>query len=155
VWYAIIAYGFWGFFPLYWKWLDKVPALQTVSHRLVWSCVALMLFVVASGKWSGLRSAARSPRTLLVYAAAAFAVAINWFVYIWAVNAGFVIQTALGYFINPLVSVLLGVVVLHERLRRGQWAAIAVAAAGVSYLTFASGALPWIALVAERASRAP
>jgi chloramphenicol-sensitive protein RarD len=146
MWYAIIAYTFWGFFPIYWKWLEGVPALQTVSHRLVWSCVVLIALVVASGRSSALRTAARSPRTLGLYAAAAVAVAINWFVYIWAVNAGFVVQTALGYFINPLVSVLLGVVVLRERLRRLQRVAIGVAAAGVLYLTYSSGALPWIAL---------
>jgi chloramphenicol-sensitive protein RarD len=146
IWYAVAAYTLFGFFPLYWKLLDRVPALQTVSHRILWSCVFLLAFVAGTGRWTGLREAARSPRTVALYAAAALAVAINWFVYIWAVNAGFVVQTALGYFINPLVSVVLGVLLLHERLRRAQWAAVGLAAAGVVYLTIVYRTPPWIAL---------
>ena len=146
IWYAVVAYTLFGFFPLYWKLLEHVPALQTVSHRLLWSCVVLLVFVAATGRWPALRAAARSPRTVALYAAAAVAVAINWFVYIWAVNAGFVVQTALGYFINPLVSVLLGVVLLRERLRPAQWAAIGLAGAGVIYLTVYYRTPPWIAL---------
>jgi chloramphenicol-sensitive protein RarD len=146
IWYAVAAYTIFGFFPLYWKLLDRVPALQTVSYRILWSCVFLLAFVAGSGRWTSLREAARSRRTVALYAAAALAVSFNWFVYIWAVDAGFVVQTALGYFINPLVSVILGVLLLHERLRRAQWAAVGLAAAGVVYLTIVYRSPPWIAL---------
>jgi chloramphenicol-sensitive protein RarD len=145
-WYAVAAYTTWGFFPIYWKWLEAVPALQVVSHRIVWSCVVLIGLVLASRDWTGFRAAIQSPRTNAIYALAAVAVAINWFVYIWAVSAGFIVQTALGYFINPLVSVLMGVVILRETLRPRQWVAIALAAAGVLYLTAYYGTPPWIAL---------
>jgi chloramphenicol-sensitive protein RarD len=145
-WYAVAAYTIWGFFPIYWKWLEAMPALQVVSHRIVWSCVVLIGLLLASRDWRGFRTAIQSPRIDAIYAAAAVAVAINWFVYIWAVSAGFIVQTALGYFINPLVSVLMGVVILRERLRPRQWVAIALAAAGVLYLTIYYGTLPWIAL---------
>jgi chloramphenicol-sensitive protein RarD len=145
IWYAVGAYTIFGFFPLYWKLLEPVPALQTVSHRILWSCVFLLVLIVASGRIQA-SHAARIPRAIGLYAAAAVVIAINWFVYVWAVNAGFVVQTALGYFINPLVSVVLGVVVLHERLRPAQWAAVGLAAAGVIYLTLSYRTPPWIAL---------
>ena len=146
VWYAIGAYTIWGFFPIYWKWLEAIPALQVVAHRILWSCVVLFVLVLLSREWAAFRTAIRSTRTVALYTAAALAVAINWFVYIWAVSAGFIVQTALGYFINPLVSVLMAVVILRERLRRRQWLAIGLAAAGVLYLTVYYGAPPWIAL---------
>ena len=146
VWYAIAAYTIWGFFPIYWKWLEVIPALQVVSHRILWSCVVLLVLVLLSREWAAFRTAIRTTRTVALYTAAALAVAINWFVYIWAVSAGFIVQTALGYFINPLVSVLMAVVILRERLRRRQWLAIGLAAAGVLYLTVYYGAPPWIAL---------
>jgi len=146
VWYAVSAYLFWGFVPIFWKWLEGNPALQLVSHRIIWSSVVLMIPIIVSGGWPSFRRAVQSRRALLIYSAAAVTVAINWFVYVWAVNAGFIVQTALGYFINPLVSVLLGVIVFRERLRRGQWMAITLAASGVLYLTAYFGTLPWIAL---------
>lgn len=126
--------------------LESVPAVQTVCHRIIWSCAALLLLVAASGRGPALRTALRSWRVVGIYAAAAVAIALNWFVYIWAVDAGFVVQTALGYFIYPLLSVLFGVVLLRERLRPMQWAAIGLAAGGVLYLTFHYRTLPWIAL---------
>src|SRR5207247_5348797 len=122
------------------------PPLQTVFHRILWSCVFLLALMAATGRWSELRAAARSPRVVGLYAAAAMAIAINWSIYIWAVNAGFVVQSALGYFINPLLSVVLGVALLGERLRAGQWVAVGLAAAGVIYLTILYRAPPWIAL---------
>ena len=146
IWYAVAAYAIFGFFPLYWKLLERVPPLQTVSHPILWSCVFLLALVAAGGRWSELRAAARSPRTVGVYAAAAMAIAINWSIYIWAVNAGFVVQSALGYFILPLVHVILGVMFLGERLRRAQWVAVGLAAAGVIYLTALYRTPPWIAL---------
>jgi chloramphenicol-sensitive protein RarD len=145
-WYAVAAYLLWGFVPIYWKWLDTIPALQLICHRIVWSCALLIVIVTMSHDWGTLRDNVRSPRVIAIYTAAAITVSINWFVYVWAVNAGFIVQTALGYFINPLVSVLLGVLVFRERLRPWQWASIALASSGVLYLTFFYGSLPWIAL---------
>jgi chloramphenicol-sensitive protein RarD len=132
--------------PIYWKFLHGIPALQLIGHRIIWSCAMLIVLVAASHDWEPLLQAARSPRVIAIYTAAAVAVAINWFVYVWAVNAGFIVQTALGYFINPLVSVVLAVLVFRERLRAGQWAAIALAASGVLYLAIIYGSPPWIAL---------
>ena len=146
IWYAVVAYTIWGFFPIYWKWLEAIPALQVVAHRILWSCVVLAGLILASNDWAGFRAAIKSPWTIAIYAAAALAIAINWFVYIWAVSAGFIVQTALGYFINPLVSVLMGVMILREHLRPRQWMAISLAAAGVLYLTIYYGTPPWIAL---------
>ena len=146
IWYAVTAYALFGFFPVYWKLLDRVPALQTVSHRIFWSFVVLFMFVIVTGRWSSLRTAIRAPRAVAVYSAAGLALASNWCVYIWAVNAGFVVEAALGYFIYPLVSVVLGVVLLGERIRRAQWAAVGLAAAGVTYLAILYRSTPWIAL---------
>ena len=146
LWYAVLAYAVWGWVPIYWKFLHGIPALQLVAHRIVWSCVVLGVLIAISRDWDALWNAVRSPRVIGIYTVAAIAVAINWFIYVWAVNAGFIVQTALGYFINPLNSVVLGVLVFRERLRPGQWAAIGLAAAGVLYLTIVYGSLPWIAL---------
>jgi chloramphenicol-sensitive protein RarD len=146
LWYGIVSYAIWGWVPLYWKLLQGIPALQLICHRIVWSCAVLIVIIAVSHDWDTLWKAARSPRVTGIYTAAAIAVVINWFIYVWAVNAGFIIQAALGYFINPLVSVVLGVLVFRERLRAGQWAAIGLAAGGVLYLTMVYGSLPWIAL---------
>jgi len=145
-WYAIGAYTIWGLLPIYWKWLHRIPALQLLSHRIVWSFLCLSLVIWLSRRWKDFRSAALTWRVLGVYLVAAVLLGINWLTYVWAVNAGFVIETSLGYFINPLLSVAMGVVFLRERLRRWQWVAIGLAAVGVLYLTFAYGSLPWIAL---------
>ncbi|HYC54594.1 MAG TPA: EamA family transporter RarD [Candidatus Binatia bacterium] len=147
VWYAVGAYTAWGLLPVYWKMLRHVPAAQVISHRILWSCVLLAAMLAASRRWSRFRAAAFAPRTLRQYAAAAGLIGINWSIFIWAVAAGFLVETSLGYYINPLISVLLGVVVLGERLRLAQWLPIALAAAGVGYLTFTHGSVPWIALV--------
>jgi chloramphenicol-sensitive protein RarD len=145
LWYALGAYGAWGLFPIYWKSLHHVPALQLISHRVLWSCLILLGVLAASRQFGAFR-AALTLRALRVYVAAALIIGVNWLIYIWGVNAGFIIETSLGYFINPLVSVLLGVIVLRERLRPWQWLPLGLAAAGVLYLTVTYGALPWIAL---------
>jgi chloramphenicol-sensitive protein RarD len=145
-WYAVGAYVTWGLFPIYWKWLQQISALQLIGHRVVWSCVMLFAIIVMSRQWREFRSSILNRRVLPVYALAGVLIAINWTIYVWAVNSNFIVETSLGYFINPLVSVLLGVVVLGERLRLGQWLAIGLAAAGVLYLTLAYGSLPWISL---------
>jgi chloramphenicol-sensitive protein RarD len=147
VWYAVCAYVCWGLFPIYWKQLDRVPALQLIGHRILWSFVMLAAIIGATRQWQSFRRASFNTPVLRIYAVAAALVTVNWFTFVWAVNSGYVVETSLGYFINPLVNVLFGVVFLHERLRLVQWIAIGLAAAGVLYLTILYGSLPWIALV--------
>ncbi len=146
MWYAIGAYASWGLFPVYWKLLLHVPALQLVGHRIVWSFFTLIAFIFLIGKWADFRSAAFAWRFLRVYFVAAVLIGINWLTYVWAVNAGHIVEACLGYFINPLISVVLGVVFLRERLRALQWISVALAAAGVLFLTIVHGSIPWIAL---------
>lgn len=143
--YGIGAYVLWGFFPIYWKLLHHVPALQLLGHRIGWSFLLLAAVIWLSGQWPELR-AALNRRTFLIYSLAAVLIGLNWLTYVWAVNAGYIVETSLGYFINPLLSVLMGVIFLRERLRAAQWLPVGLAAAGVIYLTFVYGRLPWIAL---------
>jgi chloramphenicol-sensitive protein RarD len=143
---GIAAYALWGFFPIYWKLLQQVPALQVIGHRIGWSFILLIAFIWLTKQWNDFRSAALTSKNIVIYSIAAVLLTINWLVYVWGVNAGFIVETSLGYFINPLLSVLLGVIFLRERLRPVQWIPVALAAAGVLYLTLAYGRLPWIAL---------
>lgn len=143
---GIAAYALWGFFPIYWKLLQQVPALQVIGHRIGWSFILLIIFILLTKQWKEFRSAAVTPKTVGIYSLAAILLSVNWLIYVWGVNSGFIVETSLGYFINPLLSVLLGVVFLRERLRPMQWIPVALAAAGVVYLTLAYGRLPWIAL---------
>jgi chloramphenicol-sensitive protein RarD len=148
-WYAVGAYAIWGLVPLYWKALASVPAVQLACHRTVWSCLLLVVVLVARRQWKILLSFLREPRAgriIGVYLVAAVLVGLNWWTYVWGVNAGRVVETSLGYFINPLLSVMLGVVLLRERLRAWQWAPIVCAAAGMVCVTIGHGAVPWIAL---------
>lgn len=145
-WYALGAYVIWGLMPIYFKALQHVAPLQIVAHRVLWSCVLLLGWLALSMQWRTLRARAGSWRVLRSYGIAGLLIAGNWLVYVWAVNNDFLVETSLGYFINPLVSVFLGVLFLGERLRPWQWAAVALAAAGVLYLAFAYGSVPWIAL---------
>ncbi|NUO85062.1 MAG: EamA family transporter RarD [Cupriavidus sp.] len=144
--YALLAYLIWGLLPLYIKSLPGIAPMEILLHRMVWSLVFLGLILAWRRQWAWLGQVLRDRRLLLSFAASAALLCANWFLYIWAVSANRVVDASLGYFINPLFSVLLGVVFLHERLRRVQWLAIAVAAAGVAWLTVAAGQLPWIAL---------
>jgi chloramphenicol-sensitive protein RarD len=146
IWYAIGAYASWGFLPVYWKLLSNVPALQIIGHRIVWSFLTLLVIILFMGKWKDFRSAAFTWRILRVYILAAVLIGINWLTFIWAVNAGHIVETSLGYFINPLLSVTLGVVFFQERLRSLQWICVGLAATGVVFLTVVHGAIPWIAL---------
>jgi chloramphenicol-sensitive protein RarD len=111
--YAIIAYMMWGLFPLYWKQLETIPALQLIGHRIGWSFILLLLVILATRQWQAFRRVAFEWKTLRIYLAAAVLITINWFTYVWAVNNGFVVETSLGYYINPLFSVLLGVIVFR------------------------------------------
>ena len=144
--YALIAYGIWGVLPLYLKALHAVPPLQVVAHRIVWSALLLVLVVTATRKLEFVRQVRARPRILLTFLASALGLSVNWLVYIWAVGQGRVVDASLGYFINPLFSVVLAVVVLKERLRNLQWAAVALAGTGVLWLTALVGQLPWIGL---------
>ncbi|MCB0101908.1 MAG: EamA family transporter RarD [Anaerolineales bacterium] len=144
--YGIATYLMWGFFPIYWKMLHVLPALQVIGHRIVWSFALLLIFILVTGSWKDFRSVAFTPKTIGIYAIAGVLLSCNWLIYVWGVNAGFIVETSLGYFINPLLSVLFGVIFLRERLRPLQWLPIVIAAIGVIYLTFAYGSLPWIAL---------
>ncbi len=145
IWYALGAYVLWGIFPIYWKWLQHVPAIQVTGHRIGWSFVFLLIVIVVTKQWTKLRSSL-TWRVLGIYFIAGLLLSANWLVYIWGVNAGYIVETSLGYFINPLLSILLGVIFLRERLRISQWFPIGLAALGVIYLTIAYGSLPWIAL---------
>lgn len=144
--FGIGAYLSWGFFPIYFKALQSVSPLEIMFHRVVWSFIFLALVLAVRHRWPEVRQAARSKRTLLVYLLAGVLLATNWLVYIYGVNSGQVVETSLGYFINPLVSVALGVIFLRERLRPLQWLPVGLAALGVLYLTLQVGSLPWIAL---------
>lgn len=144
--YAIGAYGFWGLLPIYWKLLQHVPALETLLHRTAWSLVFVGLLLLYKNKWGWLKEVRQNRRTLGLYLLSSILLALNWLIFIWAVNAEFVVDASLGYFINPLLSVVLGVLFLSERLRPYQWTAVAIALSGVLYLTIALGRPPWIAL---------
>jgi chloramphenicol-sensitive protein RarD len=145
-WYAAGAYMAWGLLTIYWKWLHQVSATQLIGHRIVWSCLILWGLILFARQGQAFRRAILLPRVLLIYALAAVLLSVNWLTYVWAVNAGFIVETSLGYFINPLLSVLLGVIFLGERLRLWQWVSIGLATTGVLYLALAYGSLPWIAL---------
>ncbi len=144
--YGILAYILWGVLPLYWYVLREIPASEILVNRIIWSLVFLTILLSIRRQWTWVKPVFTQPKTILIICAASVLIAINWFIYIWAINAGFVIETSLGYFINPLINVLLGTIFLHERLRSGQWVAVGIAAIGVFYLTFSYGSLPWIAL---------
>lgn len=144
--FGLAAYGLWGVFPLYFKLLDRSGAFEVVLHRVLWSLLLCLAIVAAVRGWGRLGAVLRSRRQAGLLALAAALVFVNWTVYVYAVNSGQVIEASLGYFVNPLVTVLLGVVVLHERLRPWQWAAVGVGAAAVVVLTVAHGRVPYIAL---------
>jgi chloramphenicol-sensitive protein RarD len=145
--YALLAYSMWGTFPLYFRVVASVAPLEVMLHRSVWSLAFLAIVLTALRRWSWLAGALREPRRVALALLGALLLSGNWLLYIWAVNNDRVIESSLGYFINPLVNVLLGFAVLGERLRRVQWLAVGIAAAGVVWLTWQAGQLPWIALV--------
>jgi chloramphenicol-sensitive protein RarD len=145
--YGIAAYSMWGLFPLYWPLLKPSGALEILAHRMVWSLVAVVVILAVRRHWSWIGELLRSPRKLGLLTLAAALITVNWGVYIYAVNTGHVVESALGYFINPLVSVLFGVLLLKERLRPWQWGAVGLGAVAVVVLTLDYGRLPWIALV--------
>jgi chloramphenicol-sensitive protein RarD len=141
---AATAYFCWGLWPIFWKQLDGVGALELIADRIVWSEVAILGFLLFTGQIAFWRGVER--RVALLLGVSACLIAVNWWVYVWAVGNGKIVESSLGYFINPLVSILIGVLFLHERLNRAQWSAVAIAACGVVYLSVQTGAPPWIAL---------
>jgi chloramphenicol-sensitive protein RarD len=145
--YASGAFLLWGVVPVYWKTLQHVPALEILAHRIVWGLVFVVAWMTIRGRWPELRAVFRRPRTVTTLLASTFFIAINWGLFIFAVNTNRVLATSLGYYINPLVNVLLGLFVLHERLNRKQWVAVALASLAVVLLTVQAGKLPWISLV--------
>jgi chloramphenicol-sensitive protein RarD len=145
--YAALGFVLWGLFPLYFRQIVSVPPLEVVLHRSVWALVFVFGLLAVLRRFGWMRELASRPRQLGLFAISALLLSGNWLVYVFAVQTGHVVEASLGYFINPLVNVLLGVMVLHERLRRVQWAAVGLAALGVLWLTLQAGRLPWIALV--------
>ncbi|HEY6006731.1 MAG TPA: EamA family transporter RarD [Geobacteraceae bacterium] len=145
--YGLAAYLLWGFFPLYFKGVAHVPPLEVLAHRCAWSLVTLVVFLAATGGWGRVRAALTQRRTLLTLCVTTLLIATNWFVFLYAVASDQVLQSSFGYFVNPLVSVLLGFLFLRERLRRLQVVSVVCAGAGVLVLALHHGAPPWIALV--------
>src|SRR3954453_2706230 len=143
---GITAYALWGLFPLYFPLLEPASGIEIVAHRVLWSLVFVAGLLTVVRRWGHVRAAFRDRRTVLVLGGAAVLIAADWLLFVYGVNSGHVVETSLGYFINPLVSVLLGVVVFSERLRRLQWVAVGIAAIAVVVLTVDYGRPPWIAL---------
>ena len=144
---AAFAYILWGVFPLYIKQIQQVPVLEIVLHRSAWSLVFMLGLLALLRRFAWLGPVLRQPRTLALFGLSALLLGCNWLLYVWAVNAGRVLDASLGYFINPLVNVLLGFAVLHERPRPLQWAAVALAGLGVLWLALGVGHVPWVSLV--------
>lgn len=145
--YALLAYGIWGFAPIYWKEVERFPAPELLAYRVLASLGVAALMIAALRAWRELAAALRSPRSAACGAAAGLLLGVNWLVFIWAVQNGLILATSLGYYINPLVNVLLGLLILRERLSRVQVLAVGVAAVGVAVQTVEQGELPWVALV--------
>jgi chloramphenicol-sensitive protein RarD len=146
IWYGIVAYSLWGILPLYWKLLISVPPLQILAHRIIWSFVFMIMIVAVTRGGKALTAVLADKKRLLFMFLCGFVISVNWFTYIYAVNTGHVIEASMGYFINPLVVVLLGVTVLKEKLSRWQLVALILAAIGVLIITTQYGRVPWIAI---------
>ncbi|MEU2493195.1 EamA family transporter RarD [Streptomyces sp. NPDC007883] len=145
--YGMGAYGMWGLVPLFWPLLKPASAVEILAHRMVWSLAVVGVALLVLRRWGWLRPLLRDPRKLGLITLAATVITVNWGVYIWAVNAGQVVEASLGYFINPLVTIAMGVLLLKERLRPAQWAAVGIGFGAVLVLTVGYGRPPWISLV--------
>lgn len=144
--YGFGAYGMWGLVPLFWPLLKPSGAIEILAHRMVWSLAVVGVALLALRRWGWIAEIARQPRKLGLTALAAAVISVNWGLYIWSVNNGQVVEASLGYFINPLVTIAIGVLLLGERLRRAQWAAVGIGFAAVLVLSVGYGRLPWISL---------
>ena len=145
--YGLSAYVLWGMFPLFFKQLQAASAIEVVLHRMVWSLVFVLIVLAVLRRWNWLGDVRRSPALLGKFAVSALLLAGNWLSYVWAVNNGHVLDASLGYFILPLINVALGFIFLHERPRKAQWVAFALAATGVLWMAVQSGHVPWLALL--------
>ncbi|MFG2428866.1 EamA family transporter RarD [Streptomyces sp. NPDC048590] len=145
--YGVGAYGMWGLVPLFWPLLEPSGAVEILAHRMVWSLGVVGIALLALRRWAWIGELVRQPRQLGLIAVAASVIAVNWGLYIWSVNNGHVVEASLGYFINPLVTIAMGVLLLGERLRPAQWAAVAIGLAAVLVLAIGYGQPPWISLV--------
>jgi chloramphenicol-sensitive protein RarD len=144
---GVAAYVMWGMFPLYWPLLEPAGAFEILAHRVLWSCITMFVLLLVLRRTSHLKRVWRDRRVRVLLTVAAAVISVNWATYIWGVNNGRVVETSLGYFINPLVTVLMGVLILHERLRPLQWVAMGIATSAVVVLTLDYGRLPYVALV--------
>jgi len=144
---TISAFLLWGFFPIYWKILRHVPSTQILAHRVIWSLVLLVLLLFIQGRWRDTRIFAPFYPNTLIFIITAFILGSNWLIYIWAINSGQIVESSLGYFINPLVNVFLGMALLRERIYRWQKLSLILALMGVLFLIFRYGRIPWIALM--------
>lgn len=143
---ALAAYSMWGILPLYWKALEIIPSWEIICHRIIWSFVLTFFLLLGLGRFTSLLTILKDKKVWFSSVSTASLLIVNWSVYIWAVNNGNIVESSLGYFINPLIAVFFGVVFLRERLRTGQWMALGVALSGVLYLTFSYGHFPFIGL---------
>lgn len=145
-WFVLAAFVFWGLLPIYWKALAAIPPLEILAHRIFWAFIFAVFLLWIQRRWREFKETFRIPKNRALFVLTAAIVGSNWFIYIWAVNHDHIVDTSLGYFINPLIAVLLGVIFLRERLNFWQIVAFFLALLGVSYLTFQYGKIPWIAL---------
>lgn len=144
---AAAAFILWGILPAYWKLLQEVPAYEILCHRMSWSLLLTLGLVVVTGRRALFRQALKERKNIITFTTTGLLLAVNWLLYIWAVNAGFIVEASLGYFINPLINVFFGMVFFREKMRWVQWFALLLACCGVTYLTVFYGQFPWIALV--------
>lgn len=148
--YAVFAYVVWGLLPIYWKLVEDVPAGEILAHRIVWSFVFMIVVVLSMRKWQGLgtewKRIIKDKKKLISITLASVVISLNWLVYIWAVNSEHMLQASLGYYINPLVSILLAIIVLKEKLTKSQTVSVILAGVGVLYLTVSYGVFPWVSL---------
>ena len=144
--FGLAAFTAWGFLPAYWKQMQEVTPFEILCHRIVWSCVFLIVIISLQKRWKEVGSIVKTPAKLKGLILSGFLIGLNWFIYIWAVNSGRVVETSLGYYINPMINVLIGYLLLGETFSRLQWIAVLFALAGVIYSLIAYGALPMFAL---------
>jgi chloramphenicol-sensitive protein RarD len=144
--FGLLAYGLWGVLPIYFKQIAQVPAINIVAHRVIWSLLFLMVLLAVTSGWRQVRDGIRSSRTVLLLLTTSVLIAINWLLYVYAVTSGHILAGSLGYYLNPLMNIVLGRFILKERLTGLQWAAVAIAAAGVSVLAAGAGTTLWISL---------
>jgi chloramphenicol-sensitive protein RarD len=147
IWYGIAAYASWGILPLYWKMLQRIPAIEILAHRVLWSFVFIMILAGLNRRWSEVHKAIGNPEKRGLFLIAAVLITANWFIYIWAVNSGHIVECSMGYYINPLFSVFLGVFFLKEKLNYWQIFSIVLACAGVLFIAAQYGKIPWVALL--------